>query len=83
MDLKFTLRFDRARAVPNGTVRPTTNSVAAIVSAAILSFLISSPLFPRETLERLTASRTWPLFTSHHFPQDSATRVETGQFVED
>src|SRR6266850_7385240 len=83
MDLKFRLRLDRAKAVPHGTVKPITNSVAAIISAAILRFFISSPLFPRETLERLTVSRTWPLFTSRHFPQDSATRAKTGQFAED
>src|SRR5882724_5786139 len=39
-DLKFRWCLDPARAVPSGTVSPTTNRVAAIVSAAILRFLI-------------------------------------------
>jgi len=66
-DLKLRGCLDWARAVPNGTVRPATNSAPVMVRAAILSFLISSPLIPRETLEHLTVSRTWPLFTSHDF----------------
>ncbi len=70
IDLKFRWGLDPARAFPNGTVRPTTNSVAAIVSAAIFSFLIFFPLFSRGTFEHLTVSRTWPLpgisvFASH------------------
>src|SRR5260370_4462087 len=70
IDLKFRWGLDPARAFPNGTVRPTTNSVAAIVSAAILSFLIFFPLFSRGTFEHLTVSCTWPLpgisvFASH------------------
>src|SRR5438034_11279262 len=39
-DLNLRWCLDPARAVPSGTVSPTTNRVPAIVSAAILSFLI-------------------------------------------
>jgi len=73
-----------ARAVPNCTVQARYKQRSPRSYARLfLSIPISSPLIPRETLEHLTVSRTWPFCSQATIPWNSAT-TEGGpvQFAE-